>query len=217
MLSRLKLWFFHFLRLNKVYRQTLYGVWKITGVPAPRVTIFGSARLEQDDPYAKQAHKMGVMLVENKISVLTGGGPGIMEAANCGAVDQDAKVKSIGISVEDLGEGINPCAQISLELRYFFARKWLLTRYSSAFIVFPGGFGTLDEMAEVITMVQTKRIAPVPIVLVGVEYWEPFMHWLESEALKHGTVSTEDIALFTITDDLDQAFCLARDECAVTK
>ncbi len=196
--------------------QILYGAWKISGSGGPYVSIFGGARFAQDDPYAHKAHALAGMLVDANISVLTGGGPGIMEAASCGAVNPKSTAKSIGISVKDLGEGRNPCVQIYFELDHFFARKWLLTRYSSAFVVFPGGFGTLDEMAEVLTLIQTKRIKPVPIVLIGKEYWDPFMHWIKTEAIKHGTVSEKDVALFTVTDDLHQAFCLVRDECAVT-
>ena len=203
------------LHLTYTFFQILYGAWRIAGVGGPYVSIFGSARFSQDDTYAKQAHELARMLVEDDISVLTGGGPGIMEAASCGAVDPDSRAKSIGIGVRDLTEKHNQCVQIRFELEYFFARKWLLTHYSSAFIVFPGGFGTLDELAEVITLVQTKKLKKVPIVLVGKEYWRPFMNWIEQEAIKHGAISQEDIAVFTVTDDLDQAFCLARDECSM--
>ena len=202
--------------LMHTFFQIVYGAWKISGPGGPYVSIFGGARFAQDDPYAHKAHALASMLVDANISVLTGGGPGIMEAASCGAVDPQATAKSIGISVKDLGEGRNPCVQIYIEMDHFFARKWLLTQYSSAFIVFPGGFGTLDEMAEVLTLIQTKQMKPVPIVLIGKEYWDPFMHWIKVEAIKHGTVSEKDVDLFTVTDDLDQAFCLVRDKCAVT-
>jgi len=215
MLSRLSMCCSLAARLIYTFFQILYGAWKISGPGGPYVSIFGGARFTQDDPYAQKAYDLARMLINADITVLTGGGPGIMEAASCGAIDPNKKAKSIGISVKDLGEGRNPCVHVYFELDYFFARKWLLTRYSNAFVIFPGGFGTLDEMAEVITLMQTKRIKRVPMVLIGTEYWEPFMHWLQTEALKHGTVSVHDITLFTVVDDLNQAFCLVRDECEV--
>jgi len=213
MFERLWLWFSYYARLKRVYRQTLYGVWKLTGIPGPKVSIFGSARLEQEDPYAKLAHQIAAKLVENDISVLTGGGPGIMEAAHCGAISNGKNAKSLGIGVTEIGEGKNPCVQEYIELDYFFARKWLLTNYSIAFIVFPGGFGTLDELGEVLTLIQTNKLPGVPIVLIGYEYWLPLMHWLEDEALKHGTISADDLKLFTLTDDLDYAFNIVSNFC----
>lgn len=196
--------------------QLLYGVWRVSKLPRPIVSIFGGARIAGDDVYFHKAHELARRLVELDISVLTGGGPGIMEAASCGAiVPKKGKAKMMGIGVTDLGEKPNQCVQEYFELHYFFARKWLLTRFSSAFVVFPGGFGTLDELSEVITLIQTKKLKRVPIVLFGVEYWEQFMQWLKTEPLKHGTISKEDLDLFTLTDDLEQVFCLIRDECKV--
>jgi len=204
------------LDLFQVFFQLFYGIWKISSIPQPMISIFGGARLQKDDHYFKQAQQLAQQLVETDISVLTGGGSGIMEAANCGAVPKNGgKGKSVGIGVQDLGEGKNPCVQEYFDLKFFFARKWLLTRYSSAFIVFPGGFGTMDELSEVITLIQTKKLGHVPIVLIGKEYWKPFIKWATDEALKHGLVSKKDIALFTVTDDLDEAFCLVRDECLI--
>ena len=153
------------------------------------------------------------MLVEDDISVLTGGGPGIMEAASCGAVPTKGTGRSMGIGVKDLGEGKNPCVQEYFILNYFFARKWLLTHYSKAFVVFPGGFGTLDELAEILTLIQTKQLARAPIILIGKEYWAHFMIWVKGEALKHGTVVQEDINLFSVTDNLEEAFCIAKGAC----
>ena len=183
----------------------------------PFVSIFGGARLSQESPYAMKANELARRLVEHNVSVLTGGGPGVMRAANCGAVKptNGGKGKSVGIGVKDLGEGRNPCVQEYFELNYFFARKWLLTRYSSAFIVFPGGFGTMDELAEVLTLIQTKKLAHVPIVLVGVDYWKPFMKWVHDSAISHDLIEKEDLKLFTVTDDMEEAFCLVRDECDI--
>lgn len=214
--KRLRLCSSVFYRLFKVQLQLVCGIWKIADIPKPTVSIFGSARLHKEDPYAQKAHKLANMFVENGISVLTGGGPGIMEAASCGAIARNGgRGKSIGISVKDLGEGRNSCVQEYFELEYFFARKWLLTRYSVAFVVFPGGFGTLDELTEVLTLIQTNKLSRVPIVLIGKEYWGPFMRWVTEEALKHGAINQDDAQLFTVIDDVDEAFCFVRDECAL--
>ncbi len=208
----LKLW----LKLTRVFFQLIYGAWRVSTLPQPIVSIFGGARLPQHDIYAKQADQIGRWLVENNISVLTGGGPGIMEAANCGAIKTNGGTgKSMGIGVKDLGEGKNPCVQEYFVLDYFWARKWLLTRYSVAFVVFPGGFGTLDELAEVLTLIQTKKMKRVPIILLGKEYWAPFMQWIIQEAVKHGTILKEHVKLFTVTDDPYEAFCIVRDECKI--
>ena len=193
--------------------QLIYGFWKLTGVPGPFVTIFGSARLPQDDFYSKKAHELANMLVENDISVLTGGGPGIMEAASCGANSVGKYNRTVGIGVTELGEGMNPCVQEYIELKYFFARKWLLTRYSIGFIVFPGGFGTLDELGEILTLVGTNKLPKVPIVLFGKEYWEYFMKWLEKDALVHGMISESDLKLFRVTDDIKETCNIIHNFC----
>ncbi len=215
--KRLGLCFSLGFKLIRVFFQLVYGAWKVSKLPYPIVSIFGGSRLPQYDVYAKQADQVGQWLVEHDISVLTGGGPGIMEAASCGAIRTNGgKGKSMGIGVRDLGEGKNPCVEEYFQLDYFFARKWLLTRYSVGFIVFPGGFGTMDELSEVLTLIQTKKMKWVPIVLIGKEYWTPFMKWVTDEALKHGLVKKEHVALFTLTDDPYEAFCLIRDECKQT-
>lgn len=203
-----------FFKLLRVFWQMLYGVWYVSRLPEPIVSIFGGARFKNNDFYFKQAHRLAQNLVSADISVLTGGGPGIMEAANCGAVVvKGGRAKTMGIGVTDLQEKENDCVDLSIMLDYFFARKYLLTRFSTAFVVFPGGFGTLDEVAEVITLIQTKQSRPEPIIFFGIEYWSPFIQWLHDEALKHGTISKQDLDIFTVTDDLDRVFCLVRDEC----
>lgn len=198
------LFFFRFLR---VFWQLLYGEWRMSKLTGTIVTVFGGSRLKRDDPYFGKAHELSAMLVKEGISVVTGGGPGIMEAASCGAIfDQEGRGKSIGVGVRDLNEGRNQCVEEYFELDYFFARKWLLTRHSIAFAVFPGGFGTMDELAEVLTLIQTKKMPPLPIILFGKEFWQPFMNWITDKALKHGLVSENDIKLFIITDSLQEAF-----------
>jgi len=214
MMRRIKLSSAEAFKLMRVFFQLLYGTWKISKLEDPIVSIFGGARLMEDQDYFKQAQALGERFAQNGISVLTGGGPGVMEAASCGVeYARERKGHTIGIGVRNLGEGKNKCVEEYFELDYFFARKWLLSRYSAAFIVFPGGFGTLDELTEVLTLIQTKRLTPRPIVLVGIEYWQPFMKWVTDEALKHQLISNQDIQLFTVTDDLEHAFCVVRDEC----
>lgn len=204
-----------FYRGIKVQLQVVYGAWHLSRLQKPFVSIFGGARLSQESPYAEKANQLAQRLVENNISVLTGGGPGVMHAANCGAIEpkNGGRGRSVGIGVKDLGEGKNPCVQEYFELDYFFARKWLLTRYSTAFIVFPGGFGTMDELAEVVTLIQTKKLERVPIILFGTKYWDPFMKWVTDEALVHDLIAEKDLKLFTVTDDLEEVFCLVRDQC----
>lgn len=217
MLTRIGVCLREYASLMRVFWQLMYGIWKVSKLPKPIVSIFGGARVKGEDVYFKRAHELAQKLVQLDISVLTGGGPGIMEAASCGAiVPKKSKAKVMGIGVTDLGEKPNKCVEEFFQLNYFFARKWLLTRYSKAFIVFPGGFGTLDEMAEVLTLIQTKKLFPAPMVLIGEEYWRPFMRWLNEEAIKHGTIDESDLKLFTLTDDLEKVFCLVRDECKLS-
>jgi len=202
-----------FYRVTKVNFQLAYGVWRLTKLPLPLVSIFGAARLQQNDKYAHDAHKLAQRFVESDISVLTGGGPGIMQAASCGAVAKKGSGISLGIGVRGLGETTSPCLNEYMELDYFFARKYLLTHFSSGFVVFPGGFGTMDELSEVLTLIQTNKMPKLPIVLYGSEYWALFMQWVTDEAVIHGVVSKEHAALFSITDDLEEAFTIVQDEC----
>jgi len=205
-----------FFRLFKVIMQVAYGVWRLFKLPQPFVSIFGGARLSQESPYAVQADDLARRFVEHNISVITGGGSGVMHAANCGAIAPKKEgSRSIGIGVKDLGEGRDPCVQEYFQLDYFFARKWLLTRYSIAFVVFPGGFGTMDELAEILTLIHTNKLARVPIILVGTDYWKHFMSWITDSAFSHNLIPKEDLKLFTVTDDLDEAFCIVRDECHI--
>lgn len=203
-----------FYRASKVMWQVLYGAWRLAIMPKPFVSIFGGARLSQESPYAMKANRLAQRLVEEDVTVLTGGGPGVMHAANCGAIipKNNGKGRSVGIGVKDLGEGVNPCVQDYFELDYFFARKWLLTQYSSAFVVFPGGFGTIDELSEVLTLIQTKKLVRVPIVLIGVEYWKPFLEWARA-AVESELIAADELLFFTVTDDLEEAFCIVRDRC----
>ena len=208
-----------FFGLFRVLLQVVYGTWRLSKNPRPFVSIFGGARLSQESPYAQQANDLARRFVENNISVLTGGGSGVMYAANCGAMNSEktATGRSIGIGVKDLGEGKNPCTHEHFELDYFFARKWLLTRFSEAFVVFPGGFGTMDELAEVLTLIKTKKMKPAPIILIGTEYWKYFMKWITDSAIPQDLILKSDTELFLVTDDFEEAFCTVRDECELKR
>ncbi len=166
----------------------------------PGVTVFGSARTKPEDPAYQRAYELGRLLVKSGFSVITGGGPGIMEAANKGA--KEAGGYSVGLNIKlPMEQEPNPYSNIRLEFRYFFIRKVMLAKYSVAFIFFPGGFGTMDEMFEILTLVQTKKIRPVPIILVDREFWKPLYSWLNKTLVATEKISPLDVELFKILDD----------------
>lgn len=202
--------------LLRVFIQIIDGVWRISKLSHPRITIFGSSKIMSSDKYAQEAQQVATWLVESGMSVLTGGGPGIMAAANLGAqsVPTD-EARSVGVGLRGLHEEKNKYVQEYFELDYFFARKWLLTQYSTGFIVFPGGFGTLDELSELLTLIQTAQMKKVPVVLIGQEFWRPFMDWINNEPLSHGLVTAQQVKLFSVTDDPYKAFCFVRGECKI--
>jgi uncharacterized protein (TIGR00730 family) len=168
------------------------------------VSIFGSAREEKNAKYYKDAEKTAFLLSKKGYAVITGGGGGIMEAANKGAYD--AGGVSIGLNIELPHEQHpNRYATIQMGFRYFFARKVMFVKYAGAFIVFPGGFGTLDEFFEAATLIQTQKIKPFPIVLYGKEYWEGLLHWLHKKALPDKYISPEDLDIFKIVDTPEEA------------
>lgn len=194
----------------------IYGAWRISKLRGPIVTIFGSSRMKSTTIYAQKAQELGQRFIDADVSILTGGGPGIMEAASCHTKYNNKKgVRSIGIGVEGLEDRPNMCASEYFQLEYVFARKWLLTQYSSGFVIFPGGFGTLDEMAGVLTLIQTKKIKQVPVVLIGKEYWTPLVQWIKTEALVHGAVLPGELEFFYVTDSLDDAFCYVQGSCDI--
>lgn len=209
---------FEFIQLSfhlfKVFFNLLRGIWKISNLKYCPVSIFGGTHLSKESIYIKKAHDLARKLAENDVAVLTGGGPGIMEAANCGAAGLKKNiVSSVAIGIRGLDPlGVNKCAENTIFVDYFFARKWLMLEYSVGFAIFPGGVGTLDELAELLTLIQTKRRAKSPIVLIGKDFWKPFCQWLDL-ALQNGLVSKEDTQLFSVTDDIDEAFELLRVHC----
>ncbi len=196
-------------RLFKILAEFVEG-FEILPRIYPGVTIFGSARTPSDHPDYKKAEELAKLLVKAGFSVITGGGPGIMEAANKGAAE--AGGYSVGLNIRlPLEQEPNPYANIKLEFRYFFVRKVMMAKYSVSFIFFPGGFGTLDEMFEVLTLVQTKKIKPVPIVLIDKEYWNKLYTWMKDYLIPNNKISPKDIELFKIVDTPEEALDYIKD------
>ncbi len=163
------------------------------------VSIFGSARTPATDPFYKLAQETAALLVKEGFAVITGGGPGIMEAANRGAFE--AGGVSVGCNIElPFEQHSNPYLTKSVTFRYFFVRKMMFVKYSLGFVIFPGGFGTLDELFEALTLIQTRKIRNFPVVMVGSKYWEGLLNWIRDSALKEGKVNEDDLKLVHVTD-----------------
>ena len=171
----------------------------------PAVTVFGSARTVRKDPYYKKARLLGAMLARKKFAVITGGGPGIMEAANSGA--HDAGGISVGLNISLPHEQhANPYQTIALNHHYFFVRKTMFIKYSRSVVCFPGGYGTMDECFETLTLIQTLKIDPRPVVLIGCDYWQGLLDWMRrTMEKKFHCISREDLKLFRVTDDPAEA------------
>jgi uncharacterized protein (TIGR00730 family) len=164
------------------------------------VAVFGSARTPPDDPMYGKAIETARHLAQAGFPIITGGGPGIMEAANRGAVEGGAL--SVGCNIELPHEqGLNPYVDRGIEFRYFFVRKTMFLKYSTAFVVFPGGFGTLDELTEALTLIQTGKVKHFPVVLVGTQYWRGLVEWIRGPLLSEGKIGAKDLDLFHLTDD----------------
>lgn len=195
------------------------GMWKLTLLPQPAITVFGGSRIQRDSPHAQKAQKLAKLLVSKGYSILTGGGPGIMEAANAGAIEclkdcvfppekkpTPKTIVSAGITLVRLNkEQVNPYVQDAIVMDHFFARKWLLVRYAVGFVFFPGGFGTLDELFEVVTLIQTHHMKRVPLILIDTHYWEPLMRWIYERALKNNLIEKKDAHLFLVLDSVEEA------------
>jgi uncharacterized protein (TIGR00730 family) len=168
------------------------------------VSIFGSARTKPGDPYYQKAELLARLLAQKGFSVITGGGPGIMEAANKGAAE--AGGRSVGMNIRlPFEQKPNPYANISIDYKYFFTRKVMFVKYAMAYVVMPGGFGTIDELFEALTLIQTKRIKSFPVILMGSEYWKGLLDWLRKTMLHDNKISQEDLELFQIIDDPEEA------------
>jgi uncharacterized protein (TIGR00730 family) len=204
------------LKYDDSRERDLWSVFKIMGEfvegfdrmgrVGPCVSIFGSARLNEDSPYYQQAVKLSEMITDLGFGVITGGGPGIMEAGNRGARNKHGK--SIGVCINlPFEEAANPYVdhKYQIDFDYFFARKVMFIKYAQSFVVFPGGFGTLDELFESLTLIQTKKINRFPVILIGTEFWGGLVDWIKQTLVANGTISPKDLDLFHLTDDLDEA------------
>ncbi len=169
----------------------------------PAVSIFGSTRAQPGDEVYQKAERIGQLLAENGFSVITGGGPGAMEAANKGAAL--AGGKSIGLNIElPLEQKPNPYANITLKYRYFFVRKVMFVKYAVAYVILPGGFGTMDELFESVTLIQTHKIKPFPVILVGSNYWKGLLDWIKDVVLKEGRIAPTDLDILQLIDDPEE-------------
>ena len=189
-------------RLFKILSEFVEGFEMMSEV-YPAVSIFGSARINPEDQTYIKTVEIAKKLSENGFNIITGGGPGIMEAGNKGA--QEGKGKSVGVNIKlPMEQQANAFTDLQLELNYFFVRKVMFIKYAQAYVGMPGGFGTLDEIFEAITLIQTKRIKPFPVILVGTEYWSGLLDWIKDTLLKRKLISADDIDLVRLTDDSDE-------------
>ncbi|MDX2440571.1 MAG: TIGR00730 family Rossman fold protein [Desulfobacterales bacterium] len=189
-------------RLFKIMGEFVDGVDNLHDV-GPAVTIFGSARTKPDDPVYKKAEKIAALFVKNNFAVITGGGGGVMEAANKGAAE--AGGTSVGLNIVlPFEQEPNKYSNINLDFNYFFIRKVMFIKYAFAYIIMPGGFGTLDELFEAVTLVQTRRIKPFPIILVDSDYWSGLKEWITSRLLKERRISPEDINILQVMDNPEE-------------
>ncbi len=188
-------------RMFRIIGELVEGFDKLSGIE-PAVSIYGSARITTDDKLYAQTEEITHRLGKLGFSIITGGGPGVMEAANKGALEAGAV--SIGLNIElDENQISNAYTTKSITFSHFFARKVMLVKYATAFIIMPGGLGTLDELTEVLTLMQTHKIKPFPVVLFGREYWQGFLTWLRSTVLARGLISEEDLELVRVCDEPD--------------
>jgi uncharacterized protein (TIGR00730 family) len=174
----------------------------------PAVSVFGSARIAEGDPYYEMAREVGRLLAEREFAVITGGGPGIMAAANRGAADADGI--SVGCTIElPHEEAVNDHVNLAIAFRYFFVRKTMFVKYSEAFIVFPGGFGTMDELFEALTLIQTGKALSFPVVLCGSAHWAGLIRWIQSHMREQGLISRDDMDLLRLSDSPEEIVNLA--------
>jgi uncharacterized protein (TIGR00730 family) len=190
-------------RVLRIQGEFVEGIDALAEIGAA-VSIFGSARFAESHPMYAEARRLGRLLAEAGFAVITGGGPGLMEAANRGA--QEAHGCSIGLNIELPFEQLaNPYTNLSVDFRYFFVRKTMFVKYSTGFVIFPGGFGTLDELFEALTLVQTRKINKFPIILYNRSYWHGLLAWITDTQLGEGTIAREDLNLLIVTDSIEEA------------
>jgi uncharacterized protein (TIGR00730 family) len=189
-------------RVFRIMAEFVDAIETLSGVKNA-VSIFGSARTRPDDPYYAKAELLARLLAGQGFGVITGGGPGLMAAANKGAAE--AGGKSVGMNIRlPFEQKPNPYANLSIDYKYFFIRKVMFVKYAMAYVILPGGFGTMDELFEALTLIQTKRIKPFPVILMGSEYWKGLFDWVRKTMLRSGMISPEDLELFQMMDEPEE-------------
>lgn len=218
MFERLRYYLKFLKSLFEINARLMWGMWRLTKLKQPAITVFGGSRIKHNSVHSHAAAHLAKKLVAHGYSIITGGGPGIMEAANYGAMEYVKECKladpsqcnvpvSAGIGLLQLNlEHANIYTQETITMSHFFSRKWLLVRYSQGFVIFPGGFGTLDELFEIVTLRQTNKMQQAPIILINKDYWQPIIDWQYEKALKNGLISKDDCSIFTVLDSVDDAF-----------
>jgi len=189
-------------RVMRIQSEFVEGFGLLAELPAA-VSVFGSARTPRDHPDYAAAVALGTTLAKAGFAVITGGGPGVMEAVNRGA--SEAGGVSVGLGIElPFEQGLNDWVDLGVNFRYFFVRKTMFVKYAQAFVIMPGGFGTLDEMFEALTLVQTNKVTRFPVILYGTQYWQGLIDWIRNSMLAEGKVGEADLELLTVTDDIDE-------------
>jgi uncharacterized protein (TIGR00730 family) len=190
-------------RVLRIQSEFVEGFGLLAELPRA-VSVFGSARTPRDHPHYAAGVALGAALAQAGYAVITGGGPGAMEAANRGA--SEAGGLSVGLGIElPFEQELNEWVDVGISFRYFFVRKTMFVKYAQAFVILPGGFGTLDELFEALTLVQTRKVTRFPVILYGSEYWAGLVDWVRTTMAGQGTISPADLELFTVTDDIDEA------------
>jgi uncharacterized protein (TIGR00730 family) len=193
-------------RVLRIQSEFVEGFGLLSELPRA-VSVFGSARTPRDHPHYAAGIQLGAALAQAGYAVITGGGPGSMEAANRGA--SEAGGMSVGLGIElPFEQELNEWVDVGITFRYFFVRKTMFVKYAQAFVILPGGFGTLDELFEALTLVQTHKVTRFPVILYGVEYWSGLLDWIRSTMTETGTISPQDVDLLTVTDDIGEAIAL---------
>lgn len=189
-------------RVFRIMSEFVQGFDTLAGLP-PAVSIFGSARTHADDPYYRRAEELAASLVRAGFAVITGGGPGIMQAANKGA--HEAGGISVGLNIElPFEQDMNPYVNVPISFTYFFARKMMFVKYAEAFVVFPGGFGTMDELFESLTLIQTGKLRHFPVILFGCDFWRGMHDWIKGPMLSEGKIAAADLELTHMTDSVEE-------------
>ncbi len=195
-------------RIFRIMAEFVDGIEALSKLPSA-VTIFGSARSKEGEKYYDMAYKLGQRLVNEGYAVITGGGPGIMEAANKGALK--AGGPSVGLNIElPFEQKLNPYTDVHLSFRYFFVRKVMFIKYAIGYVIFPGGFGTMDELFEALTLIQTEKVKPFPVVMLGSDYWRGLLDWIDNKMLKESKISPSDRTIIKITDSIDDVVNILR-------